>query len=272
MLVWLCFTAAACTAEDLSEDLTGEPAETSGSAPEVSDSPDANEETDTPETGESTDGTAPPEDTTTEGADTSCGPESYLFEESNGVVLAEFEASSWSDAWSKSGSGPSAYLLWNGDQYFGDPGQGLITFSIRISNPGTYRFSWRSAVTIGSNGTEHNDSWLRFPDASDFYAKKDNSVLYPSGSGKGPNPNGASAEGWFKVYRTGNNTDFKWEAFTSDHDGHAVYVDFDQPGIYTMEVSARSSGHGIDRFVLYRADHSLDEAVSGELSAVSCGN
>ncbi len=274
MLAWLCLLAGACTAEDLSEDLAGDPTETSGIPPEVSDSPDDSQTPD-PENNSTTDESSDSgssEDPVEEDGGTSCEPGDYIFEEANGVLLAEFEASSWSDAWDKSGSGPGAYLLWQGDQYFGNPGNGLIRFSIRINNPGTYQFSWRSAVTIGTNGTEHNDTWLRFPDASDFYAMKDNSVLYPAGTGKSPTPNGASADGWFKVYRTGNNVDFKWEAYTSDHDGHRIYVDFDQAGTYTMEISARSKGHGIDRFVLFRSDRSLDEAVSGELSAISCGN
>lgn len=278
MLIGLCLLAGACTAEDLAEDLQGDPAETSGTNPEVSDSPDdtqgPNDDASNPD-GSSTEESGADDDTNDPPAEeesTSCSPVDYIFEEANGVVLAEFEASSWSDAWDKEGTGPSAYLLWEGDQYFGNPGNGVIRFSIRINNPGTYQFSWRSAVTIGTNGTEHNDTWLRFPDASDFYALKDNSVLYPAGSGKSPNPNGASADGWFKVYRTGNNVDFKWEAFTSDHDGHRIFVDFDQAGTYTMEISARSKGHGIDRFVLFRNDLNLDEAISGDLSAISCAN
>ena len=273
MLAWLCLMAGACTAEDLNEDLTGDPTETSGNSPEVSDSPDdpLNSDSEDESTEDENSGTADSEDPGEAEGSTSCSPGDYVFEEENGVLLAEFEASEWSGAWDESGSGAASYLRWTGEQYFGNPGQGIIRYSIRINNPGTYRFSWRSAVTIGNNGTEHNDTWLRFPDASEFYAKKDNSVLYPAGSGKSPNPNGASAEGWFKVYRTGNNVDFKWEAFTSDHDGHLIHVDFDQAGVYTMEVSARSTGHGIDRFVLYRTDKTLDEAVSGDLSSIECG-
>ncbi len=143
------------------------------------------------------------------------------------------------------------YMVWQLDNYFSKPSNDLVTYHLKISTPGTYKFLWYSAVTLGSSGTEHNDTWLRFHDANDFFAKKGNEVIYPKGTGKMPNPEGASVDGWFKIYRSGNDLDFKWQARTSDRDSHEIYVTFSEASTYEMQISARSNGHGIDKFVLF---------------------
>ncbi|MEX0288575.1 MAG: hypothetical protein AB3N14_05650, partial [Flavobacteriaceae bacterium] len=151
----------------------------------------------------------------------------------------------------------------------GNPGNGLVTFPIKITNTGTYRFTWRSSFRKGNNGTEHNDTWLRFPDAKDFFGKKANgNKVYPSGTGKSPNPHGASKDGWFKIYRSGNNNDFSWQARTSDNDAHDIYVTFDIPGVYALEVSARSDFHGVDRMLLFKENISQNDAL-GEADTFS---
>ncbi|MEO1010031.1 MAG: hypothetical protein AAFX53_01920 [Bacteroidota bacterium] len=190
------------------------------------------------------------------------------FVESKGLISIEFEDTAYSEDWelkkdteNLSGDG---YLVWTGNPSMGSPGEGTLLYRIQIDRPGTYQFVWKSSFRKGDNGTEHNDSWLRFPDAQDFYGSKQNgeSKVYPKGSGKTPNPNGASAEGWFKIYRSGNNKAFNWQARTSDHDAHQIYVQFAEKGLYTMEVSARSDYHGIDRFLLFDSTYSLDEAIN----------
>ena len=120
---------------------------------------------------------------------------------------------------------------------------------IRINTPGTYRFRWRNRIGAGSNSTEHNDSWLRFNDATDFYAEKNGNRIYPNGSGQTPNPNGSSSNGWFKVYLSVS-TNWTWSTQTSDNDAHQIFVEFDAVGIYTMEMSGRSKDHLIDRITL----------------------
>lgn len=195
------------------------------------------------------------------------GSVGFLFEEKNGILSLEFEDNDFPEGWvlkndadNVSGDG---YMQWEGTASMGNPGNGMVTFPLRISNTGTYRFTWKSSYGKGDNGTEHNDSWLRFPDAQDFFGMKDGgSRVYPKGSGKEPNPNGASKEGWFKVYRSGNDSNFKWQARTSDHDAHDIYVTFDTPGVYRMEISARSDFHAIDRILLHKEDLTQNEAVS----------
>ena len=124
-------------------------------------------------------------------------------------------------------------------------------------------------MTEGDDPTEGNDSWLRFADAADFFGRKGNGdVVYPAGIGKSPTPEGASSDGWLKIYRSGTPLGFKWQARTSDNDAHDVFVTFERAGTYTMEVSGRSAGHAIDKFVLYQED-AYTEAAATALDAAS---
>lgn len=199
------------------------------------------------------------EDSSEEGSQSSgcTDASSYVFLEANALLMIEFEDGAFEDGaqWeliSDEDASGGVYAVWEGNNNFNAPGSGLVTFRLSVQNPGVYRFTWKSAVTQGDNGTEHNDSWLRFPDAADFYGEKNGSKVYPKDTGKTPNPNGSSKEGWFKVYRSGNDLDFKWQARTSDNDAHDIYVEFAEAGEYTMEVSGRSEAHAIDQFVLYQ--------------------
>jgi len=140
-------------------------------------------------------------------------------------------------------------MEWTGQNWFETPGNGVLNVPITINTPGTYRLQWRNRVGSGQNATEHNDTWLKFPDADDFFGQKAGSTIYPTGSGKTPNPNGASAAGWFKVFAVGA-LNWSWSTATSDGDGHGIYAQFDNPGVYTMQISGRSQFHQIDRIVM----------------------
>lgn len=200
----------------------------------------------------------------------------YLFIEKEGLVNVEFENTKFPEGWKLKDDGNSSsgkgYMVWEGDQYLGNPGNAKATFRIKIKNAGTYQFLWKSAVKIGNSGSDHNDTWLRFIDADDFYAQKENSLVYPKDSGKTPNPEGVSKDGWFKIYRSGNDLDFKWQARTFDNNAHNIFVVFEKPEIYTMEISARSSGHGIDRFALFNTSNTQENTISDDpnFSEISC--
>ena len=195
------------------------------------------------------------------------------FEEVNGIAVYEMESgpspSSWNIETSVSGFTGSGFLTWRGPSYFNSPGIGTISYQIRINSPGTYRFIWRSRSGQGADFTEHNDTWLRIPDASDFFAQRGSSVLYPAGTGKTPNPNGSSADGWFKVYVS--SSAWSWQATTSDHDGHPIYARFDSAGVYTIQISARSDAHFIDRMVLYKeSQYSIGQAADLSRAQTNC--
>ncbi|QLE01204.1 hypothetical protein HX109_06355 [Galbibacter sp. BG1] len=200
----------------------------------------------------------------------------YIFNEKDGLVKVEFENAlfikeEWKQEASEQNFSGEGYMVWTGDENLGNPGVGATSFKIKINNPGTYQFLWKSAVTIGSNGTEHNDTWLRFDDADDFYGKKGESIVYPKGRNKTPNPEGATKDGWFKIYRSGNDLGFKWQARTFDNNAHDIFVEFKEPGVYTMEISARSKGHAIDAFVLFTEAFGKNNAMDAEtFSEITC--
>ncbi len=200
-----------------------------------------------------------------------------IFTEKGGLLIVEsengnFSNTSWEFAKSVSDFAGDGYLVWNGADSFGQPGNGLLSYKIRISTPGTYRFIWRSYITIGTNGTEHNDSWLRIADAKHFYGiRGDGHIVYPNDTQQDPipesegqqntTPEGSSKDGWFKIYMNTASA-WHWQSSTSDNDGHNIFVVFDNPGDYTIEVSGRSKGHAIDRFVLFTDNVAQNEATN----------
>lgn len=199
-----------------------------------------------------------------DGATTSCpSGVDFYFTEDSGIVSIEFENNDFPEGWVLKSYSGSGYMQWEGSPQMNNPGVGTVVFPIYITRTGTYGFLWRSSFRKGSNGTEHNDSWLRFPDADDYFGQKSggSSRVYPSGSGREPNPNGSSKDGWFKIYRSGNSNAFKWQAVTSDNDAHEIFVTFDEEGYYLLEVSARSDFHGIERLLLFHESLSRNEAI-----------
>lgn len=192
------------------------------------------------------------------------------FEEQNGLVVIEAEnlstGSGWVNSTSASGFTGNGYIDWQGADSFGNPGNGKTTAKIKINTPGTYLFQWRSKVGEGTNSTESNDSWLRFPDADDFFGQKGSSIIYPNGSGKTPIPEGSSSDGWFKVY-LGGTTNWTWATSTSDNDAHKIYVKFNNAGTFTIELSGRSKHHLIDRIVLSK---DVNNATNLDLAETLC--
>ncbi|WP_088340977.1 PKD domain-containing protein [Robiginitalea sediminis] len=199
------------------------------------------------------------------------------FNEQNGIVVIEAESGTLVPNWSTTTADGELGII-AGTNSFANQNGGTIPYQINISTPGVYRFIWNSFYS-GPIATEENDAWLRFPnDANVWFFATDasagnpgteaemianiqgaqNEVVFPIGSGReGPTttPNGAGANGYFKVYKSGGTSEvYEWEAFTSDNDGHNIYVYFANPGTYTMEISERSLGHAIDKIVLLKKD------------------
>jgi len=210
-----------------------------------------------------------------------------VFTEKDGLLIiesenADFKSTPWTLGRSLTDFSGNGYLVWNGNDSFNQPGNGILTYKARISEPGTYRFIWKSYITIGTNGTEHNDSWLRIADAKHFYGRKGNGdIVYPNGTTQEPipasegqantRPMGSSSDGWFKIYMNTASA-WHWQSTTSDNDGHNIFVVFDEPGDYTIEISGRSNGHAIDRFALYKDGISPNQATNSDTtkSDISC--
>jgi len=160
-----------------------------------------------------------------------CGAD---FEERNGIAVFEMESadrlgSGWRRETGSAGSGftGSSFLFFRGTNAFRAPSLStVITYKVRINSSGIYRFQWRNRVGIGNEGTEHNDSWVRFPDAFDFYAQRGSSIVYPNGGTFRRSRNvaeGDSRDGFMKVFRSGSASGYNWSARTNDGLGHDIF-------------------------------------------------
>ena len=182
------------------------------------------------------------------------------YNELGGTVVIEAEnlnlPAGWNVENATTGFTGTGYINWTGGEFFNAQGNGTISSTIQINTPGTYLFEWRNKIGAGTSNTDNNDTWVRFNDASDFYAVSGSTTIYPQGSGQIPTVNGAGGDNWFKVYS--NSSSWNWQTRTNDNNPYAIYVDFDTPGVYTMEISGRSENHFIDRITLSSAGGNQD--------------
>ena len=196
------------------------------------------------------------------------------FIEQNGLLIVDAESGNIVPNWSQTTTGGATGII-AGSNHFNNQNGGTIPYQVTISTPGVYRFNWRSFFS-GSDPTEENDNWLRFPNDNDvwFFGIKgavgdeasiianlqgaQNNIVFPKGSSRvtpETEPEGNGGNGYFKVFRSGGQSEvYKWQALTSDNDSHKIYVWFVNPGTYTFEISERSLGHAIDRVALYKID------------------
>jgi hypothetical protein len=201
-----------------------------------------------------------------------------VFVEENGSVWVEAESVANLNGWTEwSGNGgtgedhPDAigtYIEWPGAQYLGNNAagnHGLLEYKVLINTTGVYQFKWRGNTGFiggdlanGRNKSDHNDAWLKIevtPDENFYgYRNSTGTTVYPNGSqalsdNPGSAPSGASGNGYFKVYRSGDQG-FKWQSATNDHGGHGIYLNVETPGVYTIKIAARSNYFMIDRFGL----------------------
>ncbi len=179
-------------------------------------------------------GTPPPPPPATGGEFVEAGGLIVIEAESNGVV------GDWDLNTTVTGFTGTGYIEWQTGDFATstDPaGSDPITYEILVSNPGRYRFLYRTA---SPNATEYNDVWARFPDNPVFREKA--GVFSTPVFG---------ADSWFKIYQNDAGDAWTWETKHVDFDPHDIYVDFPAPGVYRFQFSGRSSRFKIDRFVIY---------------------
>jgi len=194
------------------------------------------------------------------------------FRESEGLVIIESESGEADGGWVKKyNDGVIFYEATN--NHLGNTNGGKINYDIAVSTPGIYRFQFKSNIVEGQPNSEHNDSWVKFPNDENvhFFAFKgglsneqtginavnngNGNLFYPAGSGRSPSygSENPGRDGYFKVYRSGSGG-FKWDARTIDNNGFPIYVYFKKAGTYTMQLAERSAGHKVDRIALYKID------------------
>ncbi|MEL6233041.1 MAG: SdrD B-like domain-containing protein [Pseudomonadota bacterium] len=211
-----------------------------------------------------------------DGRDTTSTP--GAFKETGGIVVIEAEsAGALPDQWKNSTTTTSSdgidspgqatngdFIVWEGADLFSTPGVGVLTYQIEITTAGVYQFQWRSQIGKGNQHTEHNDSWLRIHSDQFYgYEAASDTYVHPPGAAPGTYPEGASEshggwnpDGWLKVFSSKH--DWTWSTKTNDGSFHDIFAKFDAPGVYTLEIAARSSSHVIDRLVLHHVDYAGD--------------
>lgn len=214
------------------------------------------------------------------------------YREVDGIVVIEAETMSFSDPWIV-GEDPDAsegrFIEWTSASNNNRTSEGRFEAAIRIDTPGLYRLQVRNRVGMGTNATEHNDTWMQFPDAAAFYGVRGPSDMqhrvYPRplcedtafldtiaslpDVAEATCPAGTSREGYFKVYSSGA-LDWRWSARTSDNDAHDLFVRFDDPGVYAYQLAARGDFHQLDRIVIHLATLANAEVQDLALSETTC--
>lgn len=197
-----------------------------------------------------------------------------IYIEEDGLVLVDIvnadSANNWSTENILTGFEGAGYIVYKGADSFSTPGNDVLNFPIKITQPGVYQFVWSSRISKGDYRGEHNDSWLKI-EADEFYGQHavTKVKVYPKGSGKTPNPAGTSKNGWLKSYMN-KLGEWLWKSQTNDHDPYGIFAKFNNAGVYNVQISGRSNGHAIDQFVLFKVGKSLNTAKQAELSKTEC--
>ena len=196
------------------------------------------------------------------------------FETVNGLAVLELDsktAGSWDRRTLPGASGGQA-LFYNGPNAFNNPpgpSNSVINYTLRVNSAGTYRVIVRSRIQIISSGpepatSEHNDMWMRI-NGDQYFAQRGSSRLFPRGGGS-PNPAGASGNGYFKIYT--NQLGWNYNTFTNDGPGHNIFVTFNSPGTYNIQIGGRSNGYSMDKIALYQESRvSASQAQNGASTA-----
>lgn len=195
------------------------------------------------------------------------------YEVVDGVLAIEAEDLPINEMWEVGtdfeGFDGEGYIVWSGPSHNNDPTNGVMSIAIRIPEAGRYQLDWRARIGMGTNTTEHNDAWVRFPDADDYYGLKGEEGAEIRRYHKpicedadamaaiealpdvttADCARGSTRDAWMKVYSSGA-SDWRWTARTSDSDASIVSAEFDAPGVYTLELAARADFFLIDRILL----------------------
>jgi hypothetical protein len=168
-------------------------------------------------------------------------PGTTVFQEANGLVVMDIESvpivSGWVEETTIAGYLGTSYYTATTDS-FNTPGNGLLEYTFQVANAGDYQFQWRSRITAGDSYTDYNDNFARLVDSSGNPVVPVENDLWITG------------DQWLKVYMNTEGA-WVWHAKNHDNDPKAIAWDLEAGQTYTVQVSYRSKGHGIDRLLLW---------------------
>jgi hypothetical protein len=174
----------------------------------------------------------------------------------NDLIVLEAESASaegWELATDKPGFRGKGYLRWTKSGQGRKPGEGVLSYPIRITTAGNYQFLWRTALPDPQNRPETpdpdgNDSWLRFVGGSDVPGQR------------------AFGNEWRKVALLGHPQGWSWSTHADQgppHPATPVCRAF-EAGEHRIEIGGRSAGHMIDQLMFRRFKEAPDAQMAGE--------
>ena len=149
----------------------------------------------------------------------------------NNLVVVQAESIELTGDWviesSDAGFTGSGYIRWDGADFFGTPGNGIIEIPFKIETSGTYYVKMRSSHLGAPAGDQWNDTWMKM------------------------NDNGT----WTKAGHPAANMNdgFTFDMFVEPAGG--TFIDptfFLEAGTHTLYLSGRSFNFRIDRIHIYR--------------------
>lgn len=160
--------------------------------------------------------------------DVSAQDNPYIAQDNLVVVQAESIdlTGDWVSESGDAGFTGSGYIRWNGADFFGTPGNGIIEIPFTVATSGNYYFKLRSSHTGAPAGDQWNDTWMRV------------------------NEGGT----WLKAGHPAANMDdgFTWDMFVEPSGGSFIdplfYLD---AGTHVFYMSGRSFNYRIDRIHIY---------------------
>ncbi len=227
-------------------------------------------------------GTPPADAVADTGSPTGCD-----FREESGIVVIEAESLPLVESWevddTEAGFTGTGYIRWTGSSFNNDPTHGVMMVSLCLDGADRYRLQWHNRIGIGTNTTEHNDTWVQFGGVTDYFGARGPT---DGETRRYPRPicddeafmttiralptvteatcvAGSSTDGWLKVYSSGA-SDWRWSTNTSDSDAHQIVFEVDGAGVYTLMLAARAEAHLIDRIVIH--DASLPDTMVRDLT------
>lgn len=150
------------------------------------------------------------------------------------------------------GADPAAsggeYLVWTGPP--AEPGQpdpaSILTVSLEVSVPGTYRFSWSTQAPATAGAGDEPAGRLAVVGAARFG---------PSGGGR--------YDGFVDIVG-GATGGFGWAATASvDGVNSDPAIEFDRAGTHSLRLAPGAVGHRIDRIVVHHQSVDLAEVIAG---------
>lgn len=193
--------------------------------------------------------------------------------EKDGILVCEMEHAELQEKWTlrpasftndvtMAGSLGDGWIEWAGAQYqvttISDESKanGISIYRFKINTAGDYTFRWRSKqYTSVASGDAGNDSYVKFE----------------TGTPLPMTANDGSTQTITKFTKVWVQSQADWSWNTSFEPLHGVFVSNPQvhyeAGIHEIRIAGRSTGHAIDRFVLYHSSIGGTAALNADESA-----